>query len=537
MNTATCKGYATAKDAVPRSPALIEESPGSGSSGERSRSFAAWHRRPPDVLRVQCDGAAISELWNWPTSGEGVNRSPQAFRAERSWERDQGTVMIVAESQDQFSMTRSVGYQPTAATSRRRSATRVSADQEPSAPTAPTFASLLNAASPVVGEQVRRDADASTRAMFDSPHADGHDLRATQLQEQYRSAIDQNRANVAEQREQFGSEAISNSSAAPTSDHAASKPPPSHKAADGGAAVLDHPSSLGPPPSTMGASVGNPTPPERALPSVPSEKQAGSRADEASRANAFVRPASPAGSPPIRDSVPPGAAGNAAGQGSPNLAQQVAKALGGVGAGEAGSSISPVDAGVKNRTAADRPAQSQSQPAPRRGESLPRSRADDLRPPEARSFESLVNAIRLRTSDRHSSARIRLEPPELGRIRVDVRLTGQRLLVDVQAETESARALLTDRAEQLKTSMRQHGIEVERFDVRLNLPMPVDASQVAAGGAADPLQPPTPRHEPGRNAGPVRKEPDIGRRGALTSGGGEHSVRSAVGDRRLDFMA
>ena len=121
--------------------------------------------------------------------------------------------MIVAESQDQFSMTRSVGYQPTAATSRRRSATRVSADQEPSAPTAPTFASLLNAASPSL---VNRFAETPMQVpgRCSIPPTPTDMTFATQLQEQYRSAIDQNRANVAEQREQFGSEAISNSSAA-----------------------------------------------------------------------------------------------------------------------------------------------------------------------------------------------------------------------------------------------------------------------------------------------------------------------------------
>ena len=211
--------------------------------------------------------------------------------------------------------------------------------------------------------------------------------------------------------------------------------------------------------------------------------------------------------------------------------------LGGVGAGEAGSSISPVDAGVKNRTAADRPAQSQSQPAPRRGESLPRSRADDLRPPEARSFESLVNAIRLRTSDRHSSARSVWSRRSWAEFAWTFGSPGSVCLWTFRLKLNPARIAdgSCGATQDVDAPTRDRGRTV-RCEAKSS-----DAGRCLCrsrpGGAADPLQPPTPRHEPGRNAGPVRKEPDIGRRGALTSGGGEHSVRSAVGDRRLDFMA
>jgi flagellar hook-length control protein FliK len=93
-------------------------------------------------------------------------------------------------------------------------------------------------------------------------------------------------------------------------------------------------------------------------------------------------------------------------------------------------------------------------------------------PPEREraEFDQMVRSIRLQMGGRRSTARLRLEPPELGRVRIDVRVDGDAVRVDVQAETEAARHRLVDRAEMLKAGLAEHGIRVERFEVAVDAP-------------------------------------------------------------------
>ncbi|UCE60334.1 MAG: flagellar hook-length control protein FliK [Phycisphaerales bacterium] len=83
-------------------------------------------------------------------------------------------------------------------------------------------------------------------------------------------------------------------------------------------------------------------------------------------------------------------------------------------------------------------------------------------------FNRLVRSIRLHASGQNSSARIQLNPPELGRVQVDVRMEGDHLQIGVRAETLEVRELLSQRAAQLHSALEQHGINVERFDVTVD---------------------------------------------------------------------
>lgn len=91
------------------------------------------------------------------------------------------------------------------------------------------------------------------------------------------------------------------------------------------------------------------------------------------------------------------------------------------------------------------------------------------------AFDDLVRSIRLRATDRLSSARLHLDPPELGRMRVDVRLEGDTIQVDVHTENEKTRDILQDRLGQLRVALEQAGVTVDRLDVNVN-------SQAADGG-------------------------------------------------------
>lgn len=113
---------------------------------------------------------------------------------------------------------------------------------------------------------------------------------------------------------------------------------------------------------------------------------------------------------------------------------------------------------------------SESPSASRKNDASPTERqsdGNDARVGDVRktAFDQLVRSIRLQIGSRHSSARLQLEPPELGRLHVFVRVDGERLRVDVRTETAAARDLVSKRAVQLAAALERQGIAVERFEV------------------------------------------------------------------------
>lgn len=121
---------------------------------------------------------------------------------------------------------------------------------------------------------------------------------------------------------------------------------------------------------------------------------------------------------------------------------------------------------------ASRGQQGQARPAPAReqesGGEARRAESGDKKPGEAlrSTYDDLVRSIRLRLGARQSSARIHLHPPELGRVRVDVRLEGEEVRIDVRTENNAARELLAERADRLAAALEEHGIRVRHFEVR-----------------------------------------------------------------------
>ncbi len=88
--------------------------------------------------------------------------------------------------------------------------------------------------------------------------------------------------------------------------------------------------------------------------------------------------------------------------------------------------------------------------------------------PTGTPFARLVRLLRTQT-DRQSSARVMLDPPELGRIQVRIKMNGDRVDVGVETETSAARDLVRSRAEQLKSSLEQGGLVVNRFEIQTNV--------------------------------------------------------------------
>jgi len=80
-------------------------------------------------------------------------------------------------------------------------------------------------------------------------------------------------------------------------------------------------------------------------------------------------------------------------------------------------------------------------------------------------FAKLMRNVRLNVGQRQSSATIQMNPPQLGRMKIDVRMTDQRLSVQVETHTIEGRTLMTERASELIDALRAGGIEVERFEI------------------------------------------------------------------------
>jgi flagellar hook-length control protein FliK len=68
---------------------------------------------------------------------------------------------------------------------------------------------------------------------------------------------------------------------------------------------------------------------------------------------------------------------------------------------------------------------------------------------------------------RNGEVRLRLSPPELGSLRIELRVEMGVMTARVEAETPETRSLLLDGLPQLRERLAEQGVRVERFDVDL----------------------------------------------------------------------
>ena len=70
-------------------------------------------------------------------------------------------------------------------------------------------------------------------------------------------------------------------------------------------------------------------------------------------------------------------------------------------------------------------------------------------------------------SDQGGSVRLRLSPPELGSLHIEISVAKGEMTARVQAETPAARNILLDNLPALRERLAQHDIKVQSFDVDL----------------------------------------------------------------------
>ncbi len=179
---------------------------------------------------------------------------------------------------------------------------------------------------------------------------------------------------------------------------------------------------------------------------------------------------------------PPNSDSNAA---APNPAEQVGRILSAGKASDTGLSRPPADPTMTR---------GEPRPPPRFTGTPSGATTLDSEPPASpdvetvpRSpFDALVRAIRLNPGAQYSSARLWLEPPELGRMQVDVRVHGRQVRIGVRTETAAARRIVSERAAELTEALERHGVTIEDFEVVAATP-DESATDAAHSGRATPL--------------------------------------------------
>jgi flagellar hook-length control protein FliK len=93
----------------------------------------------------------------------------------------------------------------------------------------------------------------------------------------------------------------------------------------------------------------------------------------------------------------------------------------------------------------------------------------------ARAFEA--------AADRGGPIRLRLHPPELGSLRLELSIRRGTVTARIETETETAQRLLLDNLAGLRQRLAEHNLRVERFDVQWTGRSPGDAPQQSGGHA------------------------------------------------------
>jgi flagellar hook-length control protein FliK len=87
--------------------------------------------------------------------------------------------------------------------------------------------------------------------------------------------------------------------------------------------------------------------------------------------------------------------------------------------------------------------------------------------------------------ERDGEITLRLSPPELGSLRLDIRVQDGALVARLQTETDAARAAILDNLPALRERLNEQGVRIERFDVDLMQRQPGGMSDQTGGGQND----------------------------------------------------
>ena len=139
----------------------------------------------------------------------------------------------------------------------------------------------------------------------------------------------------------------------------------------------------------------------------------------------------------------------------------------------------------------------------------------------ARFVQRVAKAFQT-AGDQGGSLRLRLSPPDLGSLKLNVTVTGGVLSARVEAETSQARDMLMENLPALRERLAEHNITVDQFDVEL-FDSSTGGSSDQPHGNSDPQQayvPAATAHRILRTSPRPAQRPDVGRaeRGTAING-------------------
>ncbi len=368
------------------------------------------------------------------------------------------------------------------------------------------FGVLLDAARSSAQSRTLQETRSSPSQMFEPAQTDAKDRRLDELKESEPKPQEEPSSSTKETTERVIREL------GPFSRRTAQEPPVS---ASGGPQA----SMARPPAPPASSEPGRPPAPTAAQTEIATRETPSTiSADRASTPAALMPPTSNSSLP----AVAPSSTAASPDSTVPNVAREIGRVLTSTRGAEPSLSYAPATAGratgsEKTTPAGAPPREDSPEPTP-----TPQSENDK----EVSPFERIVRSLRLQVGERVSSARLRLHPPQLGEIHVDVRIKADQIEIEVKTQTQAAREIVEQRAHDLKTALQQAGLSVRRFDVSVHVPF------------VDPRSPARPDREAAGNHGPSPRKPADERR---PSEHGRRRIEALLAHRRpgpgLDLKA
>ena len=167
-------------------------------------------------------------------------------------------------------------------------------------------------------------------------------------------------------------------------------------------------------------------------------------------------------------------------------------------------------------TQLDSPSHVQSSPV------LPDTDTTDSDPNVARVMRGVRGVI----NQNGGSVKVRLNPPELGVVRVQMKIDHGTVVAQLQAEHESARTLLTHQLSQLRHALESHGLTVDKLDVQA---MPQSSSGHATNGEDGTEQ----SAADGRSRGRFGESPSGDQSKDQAAGGADQQQNDSTRNQRL----
>jgi len=86
------------------------------------------------------------------------------------------------------------------------------------------------------------------------------------------------------------------------------------------------------------------------------------------------------------------------------------------------------------------------------------------------SMEEMARVLRSAVGGKHSSMTLQLDPPELGQLRIDVRMHEQTLSVRIEADTKAGYDAIRARIGELRQTLESQGVRLDQLDVQVRQP-------------------------------------------------------------------